>query len=184
LRLIRNANSDSEVFENRPTHLLPIPAPPQLPVVHFETGSVLEVSASGPSPEYLIYEGTPANDHMYYDRDDDRYGWNLPTSRREYDARVPGCPISLALSPPQSLNGKGGMLATGTGEPHPRLRAYGTIYTDDVRMKLGDGIRRQCFNCRTTDTKTWRRSKLSQGKMVWLVYLSRRIWLICFLGLQ
>ena len=154
-------NSDGEIFEDRPTYLLPIPASSQLPLVHFETGSVLDVSVAGSNPEHLAYEGT-ANGYAYRDPADYRYGQDLSAHRRGYDARVPGCPLSLTLTQSQSLNDRGGMLE----EPLPRFRAYGTIYTDDVRMKLGDGIRRQCFNCRTTDTKTWRRSKLSPGKMV------------------
>ncbi|KAJ7636351.1 hypothetical protein FB45DRAFT_742386 [Roridomyces roridus] len=38
--------------------------------------------------------------------------------------------------------------------------------TDEAGTKLGPGVRRQCFNCRTTETSTWRRSNLSQGKML------------------
>jgi len=163
-------NADSDVFENRLTHP-PTPAPSQLPIVHFETGSVLDVSVPGSNPEHPAYEGT-VNAYAYSGgRDDYRYGRDLSASRRTYDARAPGCPISLALSPSQSPNGQGGTL----DEPLPRFRAYGTIYTDDVRMKLGDGIRRQCFNCRTTDTKTWRRSKLNHGKLVRLIQSFRRL---------
>ncbi|KAI0247091.1 hypothetical protein BJV78DRAFT_1076851, partial [Lactifluus subvellereus] len=43
---------------------------------------------------------------------------------------------------------------------------YEVIYTDDARMKLGDGIRRQCFNCGAVETVTWRRSMLSPGKLL------------------
>jgi len=166
--VIRNA--DSDVFENRLTHLLPTPASSQLPLVHFETGSVLDVSVAESNPEHLAYEGT-VNDYAYRDRDDYRFGRDLSASRRVYDTRAPGYPISLALSPSQSPNGQSGML----DEPLPRFRAYGKIYTDDARMKLGDGIRRQCFNCRTTDTKTWRRSKLNHGKLVRLIPSFRRL---------
>lgn len=109
--------------------------------------------------------------YAYRDGDDYRLGRDLSTSRRACDARAPGYPISLALSQSQPPNGQGGML----DEHLPRFRAYGTIYTDDARMKLGDGIRRQCFNCSTTDTKTWRRSKLNHGKMARLVPSSRRL---------
>ncbi|KAH9031558.1 hypothetical protein EDB84DRAFT_1271018, partial [Lactarius hengduanensis] len=40
------------------------------------------------------------------------------------------------------------------------------VYTDDARRKLGEGVRRWCFNCRAVDTSTWRRSSLSQGKLL------------------
>ncbi|KAJ7133927.1 hypothetical protein C8R43DRAFT_1133165 [Mycena crocata] len=40
------------------------------------------------------------------------------------------------------------------------------IHTDDASMKSSDILRRRCFNCCTTETATWRRSKLSAGKLV------------------
>ena len=40
------------------------------------------------------------------------------------------------------------------------------FYTDDANVKLTDCMRRQCFNCKATETSTWRRSLLSAGKMV------------------
>ena len=45
------------------------------------------------------------------------------------------------------------------------------VHTDDAATKLTDGIRRRCFNCCTTDTSTWRRSNLSPGKVVRLLFL-------------
>jgi hypothetical protein len=39
-------------------------------------------------------------------------------------------------------------------------------YTDDAATKLTDRVRRKCYNCRTTDTSTWRRSNLTPGKVV------------------
>ncbi|KAF8261724.1 hypothetical protein EI94DRAFT_1466769, partial [Lactarius quietus] len=40
------------------------------------------------------------------------------------------------------------------------------IFTDDVNVKRGEGVQRWCFNCRATDTTTWRRSSLSPGKLL------------------
>ncbi|KAH9989578.1 hypothetical protein BJV77DRAFT_678230 [Russula vinacea] len=48
----------------------------------------------------------------------------------------------------------------------PGTAASPIIFTDNARMRLGDLIRRQCFNCRATETRTWRRSVLNPGKMV------------------
>ncbi|KAJ7177250.1 hypothetical protein C8R43DRAFT_507121 [Mycena crocata] len=39
-------------------------------------------------------------------------------------------------------------------------------HTNDASMKAGDLLRRRCFNCCTTETATWRRSKLSAGKLL------------------
>ncbi|KAJ7482428.1 hypothetical protein FB451DRAFT_1393780 [Mycena latifolia] len=39
------------------------------------------------------------------------------------------------------------------------------VHTDDAATKLSDRVRWRCFNCCTTETKTWRRSNLSSGKV-------------------
>ena len=49
---------------------------------------------------------------------------------------------------------------------HPLPPAPYIIHTDDAATKLNDRIRRKCYNCRTTDTSTWRRSSLTPGKVV------------------
>ncbi|KAI0825419.1 hypothetical protein BC629DRAFT_1254412, partial [Irpex lacteus] len=40
------------------------------------------------------------------------------------------------------------------------------VHTDDAATKLNDRVRRKCYNCRTTDTSTWRRSSLTPGKVL------------------
>ena len=40
------------------------------------------------------------------------------------------------------------------------------FYTEDANVRLTQRIRRQCFNCKTTETSTWRRSLLRTGKLV------------------
>jgi hypothetical protein len=45
-------------------------------------------------------------------------------------------------------------------------------YTDDAATKLTDRVRRKCYNCRTTDTSTWRRSNLTPGKVVRVILIS------------
>ena len=52
------------------------------------------------------------------------------------------------------------------------------VHTDDAATKLTDGIRRRCFNCCTTDTSTWRRSNLSPGKVVRLLFLLSSFFLL------
>ena len=39
-------------------------------------------------------------------------------------------------------------------------------YTDDANVRSSERVHRQCFNCRRTDTTSWRRSKLTIGKAV------------------
>ncbi|KAI9448715.1 hypothetical protein BJY52DRAFT_1310921 [Lactarius psammicola] len=40
------------------------------------------------------------------------------------------------------------------------------FYTEDAHVKLTQSIHRQCFNCKATETSTWRRSLLSTGKLL------------------
>ncbi|KAF8151179.1 hypothetical protein K438DRAFT_1623945 [Mycena galopus ATCC 62051] len=40
------------------------------------------------------------------------------------------------------------------------------VHTDEAAPMLSDRVRRRCFNCRTTENKTWRRSILSPGKVL------------------
>ncbi|KAJ7113351.1 hypothetical protein C8R43DRAFT_132045 [Mycena crocata] len=40
------------------------------------------------------------------------------------------------------------------------------MHTSDASMKASDLLRRRCFNCCTTETATWRCSKLSAGKLL------------------
>jgi len=54
---------------------------------------------------------------------------------------------------------------TGSHVAPPGQATY-IIYTDDAATKLSDRVRRKCYNCRTTDTSTWRRSSLTPGKVL------------------
>ncbi|KAG7096778.1 hypothetical protein E1B28_004188 [Marasmius oreades] len=40
------------------------------------------------------------------------------------------------------------------------------VYTDESSTRLSDRVRRKCFNCSGTDTRTWRRSSLTPGKVL------------------
>ncbi|KAJ3479297.1 hypothetical protein NLI96_g9158 [Meripilus lineatus] len=50
-------------------------------------------------------------------------------------------------------------------QSYPGQATY-VIHTDDAATKLSDRVRRKCYNCRTTDTSTWRRSNLVPGKVL------------------
>ncbi|KAN0138229.1 hypothetical protein V8E53_004118 [Lactarius tabidus] len=88
---------------------------------------------------------------------------------REFSAEC-GCKLSVraeentALVGPQTQFG-----GTSSGEfaflvsGNQRNRIF---YTDDANVKLTHCMRRQCFNCKATETSTWRRSLLTAGKMV------------------
>ncbi|KAJ7149394.1 hypothetical protein C8R43DRAFT_887868, partial [Mycena crocata] len=50
--------------------------------------------------------------------------------------------------------------------PHGPIVSTPVEHTDDVSTKVSDRVRRRCFNCCTTETSTWRRSKLNPGKVL------------------
>jgi hypothetical protein len=122
-----------------------------------ESGSV---SFSGSSPEIPSHTITGYNFH----RSDDQLPWGFPVAGDQQDARshpLEG-PLDFTFAPSPSI-----------GDPRirldrlfPRIRAFGVVYTDDAKMKLGEGVRRRCFNCKAIETTTWRRSSLSPGKLV------------------
>lgn len=120
----------------------------------------MDVSAARSDLEQVVHKS------MVYDRDRDDCcdGWRFSPSMCAHDERIPG--LNLPLSPSHSLRGK-------LDEPFPKFQPFGTIYTDDARIKLGNGIHRLCFNCRAIETKTWRRSRLNPGKMVRLAQSCR-----------
>lgn len=122
-----------------------------------ESGSV---SSSGSSPEIPRHTITGYN---YY-RSDDQLPWGFPGAGDQQEARSHPleCPLDLTFAQSPSI-----------GDPriildrlYPRIRAFGVVYTDDAKMKLGEGVRRRCFNCKAIETTTWRRSSLSPGKLV------------------
>ena len=132
-----------------------------------ETGSALTTSTAGPN---LGHEASKNAVYDYAGRDlgYHNHTWTFSAPACRYDSHVLWNPIVHPLSPPQLVKARDGT----SDESFPRFIGYGAIYTDDARMKLGDGIRRQCFNCRATETTTWRRSMLSSGKLVCLIWSS------------
>ena len=67
--------------------------------------------------------------------------------------------------PPASLAARNIRPTIVAAQPYPGQANY-IIHTDDATTKLSDRVRRKCYNCRTTDTSTWRRSSLTPGKVV------------------
>ncbi|KAF8186199.1 hypothetical protein K438DRAFT_1596685 [Mycena galopus ATCC 62051] len=52
------------------------------------------------------------------------------------------------------------------GGPSGTSGVIEVLHTDEAATMLSDRVRRRCFNCRTTENKTWRRSILSPGKVL------------------
>ncbi len=142
------------------------PSPLHFPSWHVpsETGSILGTSTTGsqtpkqPGYANLAHDFAPHGADCFYGRD-------FSQSSRGYDAHVPDLPSASSqfiVSPRDMIV----PLVPGT-------MAYPVVYTDDTRVKLTSRVRRQCFNCESKATTTWRRSRLTSGKWVCLSVCSR-----------
>ena len=90
------------------------------------------------------------------------YQPNGPMSRYPEDGSA-GYPVSSHAA--QSLSTRSIRPTIVSTQPYPGQASY-IVHTDDASTKLSDRVRRKCYNCRTTDTSTWRRSSLTPGKVV------------------
>lgn len=171
-------NTDSEASEEiiQPIPRLPIPMSSRLPLhtpswyIPSETEFALATSTAAPSLEHLAFENA-VYDNAGRDNGYLNYSWTFSGPACRCDPHVLRNTIDLPPSPSQSVKAQDSTF----DKPFPRFIGYGAIYTDDARMRLGDGIRRRCFNCRATETTTWRRSMLSSGKLVRLTWSSRQL---------
>ncbi len=124
-----------------------------------ETGSVLDTSTTGSQtpeqPEYanLAHDFAPHGADCCCGRD------FFPSSRG-YDAHVP----NLLPASSQFIVSPRDMIVPLV----PGTTVYPIVYTDDTRVKPTSRVRRQCFNCESKATTTWRRSMLKSGKWVCL----------------
>ena len=133
-----------------PTHFSSWHAPPS------EMGFVLDTSTTGSqTPEQPAYTNMA---HDFARHGDHCYGQEFLPPSRGYDSRVPELPCA---SPRFSVSPR------GTNNRHiPGSTPYPIVYTDDTTVKLTNRVRRQCFNCKSKATTTWRRSMLMSGKWV------------------
>ncbi|GJF00648.1 hypothetical protein PsYK624_169440 [Phanerochaete sordida] len=138
---------DRGPYDHPNTH----PSPPPIAAIHNSPApsqaSEQVASPSPPVPQPAYYQGPPPNGppmHQAYPYP--------PHARYPADPAVqmpPGYPPSSHYAPP----------------PVFEQPSY-IIHTDDAATKLNDRVRRKCYNCRTTDTSTWRRSSLTPGKVL------------------
>ena len=153
------SRSPNPVFSQLPSQLSSWHIPP-------DSGSILRTPTSRfANPE----QQACTNTGVITSRGDRRYDREFFPSARGCDAHTLKHPLDPPSSPSQSFvtNPKPEDSDTIDTISHG-TPTYPVFFTDDATMKLGDHIRRQCFNCRTMATKAWRRSVLSPGKLVCL----------------
>ena len=121
-----------------------------------ETGFVLDTSTAGPQTSEQPAYTNLANGFAHHG--DHCYDQDLFPPSRGYDSRTPGPPSA----PSQFSVGPRGAI----DPPVPESTTYPVVYTNDTMVKLTSRVRRQCFNCNSKATTTWRRSMLMSGKWV------------------
>lgn len=131
-----------------PSHFSSWPVPPP------EMGFALDTSTSGPqNSDPPAYTNLPHDFPRH-----GSHGQDFFPPSRGYNSHAPEPPFA---SPQFSVSSRGTMDPLITGPT-----AYAVVYTDDTTVKLTSRVRRQCFNCNSKATTTWRRSMLMFGKWV------------------
>jgi len=124
-----------------------------------ESGFVPSIPTAEPIPEQIGFGG------IYYDHLQQGHihqRWEFASPRHgpppralEHSADVP------VVSGSHVVGSRGEYTRPSPGHGHDEI-----AYTDEANTKLSNRIRRRCFNCKATETSTWRRSVLSPGKLV------------------
>ena len=174
---VANRYSDGETarLEGRvcPSPILPITMASRSPVSSpswdissessAESGFVPDAPTTAePIPEQIGFGG------MYYDHVQNghyQHRWEFSGSGHGHSAppRILAHPAGIPVGPsPSHVVGARGEFT----RPFPRPGNDEISYTDEANTKLSNRIRRRCFNCKATETSTWRRSVLSPGKLV------------------
>jgi len=127
-----------------------------------ESGLVPDVPPAESIPEQIGFGGM-YYEHLQHSHYHPRWDFKFPdhghsTSSRtlEHSADFP------VVSSPQIVGSRGEFttrLLSGPGVDD-------ISYTDEANTKISNRLRRRCFNCKATETSTWRRSVLSPGKLL------------------
>jgi len=130
-----------------------------------ESGFVPDAPTTAePIPEQIGFGG------MYYDHVQNghyQHRWEFSDSGHGHSAppRILAHPaargIPVGPSPSHVVSARGEFT-----RPFPRPGNDEISFTDEANTKLSNRIRRRCFNCKATETSTWRRSVLSPGKLL------------------
>ncbi|KAI0915264.1 hypothetical protein AcV5_005430 [Taiwanofungus camphoratus] len=167
-------SDDSSQYQRMHSH----PTPPPIATLHHSPAmstSSLASSSISPSPPlshpstpyYQHAQAVPANSGVSYP-----YNPNPPLGARygsdaiNHSAHHSGSPYTSASHMvPGQVSTRSIRPSFIPSQPYPGQPMH-VIHTDDAATKLSDRVRRKCYNCRTTDTSTWRRSSLTPGKVL------------------
>ena len=126
-----------------------------------DSGFVPDARTVGPIPEKIEFGGM-YYDHVQNGQYHNRWGFSDAGEGHSALPRVLEHPAGVPVGPSPHIGPRGEF-----ARPMPRHAGNDEIsYTDEANTKLSNRIRRRCFNCKATETSTWRRSVLSPGKLV------------------
>ncbi|PCH44017.1 hypothetical protein WOLCODRAFT_133057 [Wolfiporia cocos MD-104 SS10] len=140
------------------------PTPPPIATLHHSPAmstSSLASSSISPSPP-ITQPSTPYYQQGAPMQAAPAYPYN-PNSA--LGARYDAAPPYATASHPVQVSTRSIRPSYVNSQPYPGQPNY-IVHTDDAATKLSDRVRRKCYNCRTTDTSTWRRSSLTPGKVL------------------
>ncbi|KAH8993924.1 hypothetical protein EDB92DRAFT_1851639 [Lactarius akahatsu] len=156
------SETPERIFQAIPSTIVPVSCQSPVPFHSWDitpdSGSISSSTVSSPEiPSHTI------TGYNCPHRSNDQPPWGCSIAEHRYNPRShpPGHPFELTFAPSIS-----GPRTTRLDQIYPRIGVFEVVYTDDAQRKLGEGVRRWCFNCRAVDTSTWRRSSLSQGKLL------------------
>ncbi len=131
-----------------------------------ESGFVPDVPTAEPIPEQIgfggMYYEQPQHSHSHYPS---RWEFKFPDPGHGHSASsrtLEHSPDVRVMSSPQLVGSRGEF----NTHPLSGLGSDEISYTDEANSKISNRLRRRCFNCKATETSTWRRSVLSPGKLV------------------
>ncbi|KAI0766883.1 hypothetical protein BD413DRAFT_142381 [Trametes elegans] len=164
-RSISHRSDGHTQYQFMPSH----PTPPPIATLHHSpalSASSLESNSISPSPPITQpstpYYSHPVQAHTMNQAPPYPYQPNGSLARYSDEAQQAAYGTPSHAVPLSTRSIRPTIVAA---QPYPGQANY-IIHTDDANTKLSDRVRRKCFNCRTTDTSTWRRSSLTPGKVL------------------
>ncbi len=128
-----------------------------------ESGFVPDVPTAEPVPEQIGFGGV-YYDHSQHSHYHPRWEFKFPDpGQHSASSRTLEHSSDLhVVSSPQLVSSRGEFSTRHLS----RIGSDEISYTDEANSKISNRLRRRCFNCKASETSTWRRSVLCPGKLV------------------
>ncbi len=130
-----------------------------------DSGLVPDVPAAEPISEQIGFGGMYYEQHTQHSHYHPRWDFKFADAGHGHSASsrtVEHSPDVHVVSSSQLVGSRGEF----NTRPLSGVGSDGIAYTDEANSKISNRLRRRCYNCKATETSTWRRSVLSPGKLV------------------